>query len=1313
MTNHTKTGGTYSNDSFFPNVDPGFILDAVRSKHSSSRHVVVILKDASVSEIRASLKRKTRSGETKGIVKKLKEKQDAFVSSIVVASGGTVVQNYQHALNGVRMMIHEDQVKDMKNHPDVLDILPVRTFRPMNVQSVTTLDVPKIWNALPVGLGLHGEGIKVGIIDTGIDYTHANFGGPGTVGAFNAASATSSLAANASLFGPNAPKVKGGYDFAGDSYTGSNVPIPDPNPLDCKSAGHGSHVAGTAGGFGVKADGTTYTGVYNESTYNTTSFLIGPGVAPKVDLYAYRVFGCTGSTALVVDAIERAVADDMDVINLSLGSPFGYDSDLSADILASNNAVRAGVVVVTAAGNEGPIPYIIGSPATADGAISVAATEIVRVMNMTLNDGKVIPLQLSNDVSSAEGAVYTVINLSDYSSTSGYDETLGCNTADFPTTLFTSCLVVVNRGICARVIKALNGQAVGAAVVVMINNGPGYPPYEGTVSGLNIPFFGVDLSFSHILKEANGTHVTLTSIGLKNKITEFSSSGPRGGDSFLKPEIAAPGKYILSTAAGTGYQGVSYSGTSMATPYVSGVAALVRQAHPTWSALEIKAAIISTANPDGVIGFNPRFAGAGIVNPSAAVRTNSWVSCVHSSEDSGSVAINFGYVEITSKLYSSNRSIIIKNEANVSLSFTVQVGNVIGVPHSIYLNSSLVVDGLQNSSLLINLQVPAATAGNSSGFFDASGVIILTPLGYGNNAIRLSVPYYIVPRSVSSIASSVDHIYETASEYNISVSNTYGPFTAQTVSFFSWGIHGDESISSSYTSVRAVGAIDTPNPDGSTNNPLIRFAVNTYKRWSSPSTVELLLYIDVDPQEMNGIDYVILVADYGSLTTGKFDGVMVSLAVSYRSPGYYTLGSGATFASTDSSVMLFSFPASYLCRSNEPCLSQSNPRFSYFIITVDVLSSTYQSPGRLGWFNPFKSAIIFSSNQLERIDEGNGSSITVQLNQTEWTETPTLGVLIIVADNKAGSDQAIEKIFQKLSSKPTAKPTFLPTKYPTAKASKDSSSNPSSFPIINSISLTSKPTSRPSSKPSALPSRRSSSKPSMDPTRKPSARPSNRKPSNYPLSKPSALPSRRPSSKPSTGPTNKPSARPSNRKPSNYPSRKPSYRPTTRKQSLKPTRRPSRKPTARKPSRKPSSRPTKVSSRRPTKLSPRRPTKIATRKPTKASTRKPTRKPSKFPTRQPTRTPTRKPTLTSYGLTVSIMTDQFPFETSILIVDKTSSVNIGNFSPGTFMSLHSLYSISLNPDKSHCYWVYVSDSFGDGFCCQYGLGWYEVYWNGK
>src|SRR6185312_14469723 len=157
-------------------------------------------------------------------------------------------------------------------------------------------------------------------------------------------------------------KVVGGFDFAGPTYNADvagSTPTPDPDPLD--GNGHGSHVAGTAAGFGVTGS-------------------IGPGVAPEALLYALKVFNDTeGSTNLVSEAIEWALdpnhdgnmKDHLDVINMSLGSPFGDPDDPSA--ISAENAADLGVIVVASAGNEGEFPYITGAPAVAPGAISVAA----------------------------------------------------------------------------------------------------------------------------------------------------------------------------------------------------------------------------------------------------------------------------------------------------------------------------------------------------------------------------------------------------------------------------------------------------------------------------------------------------------------------------------------------------------------------------------------------------------------------------------------------------------------------------------------------------------------------------------------------------------------------------------------------------------------------------------------------------------------------------------------------------------------------------------------------------------------------------
>jgi minor extracellular serine protease Vpr len=261
----------------------------------------------------------------------MRAKQDV-VAAKVRALGGKVLSSYQLVYNGVRVVMPAKSQNLLAAIPGVIAVHRLQVFQQNNVHGVPLSGGPAVWGGVP---GLRGEGIKIADIDTGIDYTHADFGGPGTVQAYNDALATDTAPPDPALVGPGAPKVKGGTDLVGDDYNADPnspdyqpIPHPDANPLDC--AGHGTHTAGTMAGFGVLSNGHTYIGNYGTQTVQAHQWIVGPGMAPKADLYAVRVFGCAGSTDVVSDAIEWSVDNGMDVINMSLGSPFGGTDDPSA-----------------------------------------------------------------------------------------------------------------------------------------------------------------------------------------------------------------------------------------------------------------------------------------------------------------------------------------------------------------------------------------------------------------------------------------------------------------------------------------------------------------------------------------------------------------------------------------------------------------------------------------------------------------------------------------------------------------------------------------------------------------------------------------------------------------------------------------------------------------------------------------------------------------------------------------------------------------------------------------------------------------------
>jgi subtilisin family serine protease len=1012
--------------------------------------VVVQLTGDSVAEQQGNAGRRLSRDEKDRAKGQLRNQQEGLRRSIE-GMGGRVVAHYQAAYNGMKVRIAADRTKELAGLPGVVAVRPLQLMKPQNVRGIPLIGTPAVWQ----NLGLHGEGVKIAIIDTGIDYTHANFGGPGTAAAYTAAQATATMAADPRLFGPSAPRIKGGIDLVGDDYDASAdqfladgtpnpklVPRPDPNPLDCN--GHGSHVAGTAAGSGVTSAGATYPGPYNASTLAAPgSFNVGPGVAPKADLYAVRVFGCEGSTDVTVDAIEWAVDNDMDVINMSLGSPFGSKDDPSA--VASTNAAKAGVIVVASAGNEGPSPYMTGSPATAEGAISVAANDPYPTFpGATLTfSGATIPAINANGFALSGSSTFNIKVIKN-DPASSRDESLGCSVADFGS-LAPNTIAVVNRGVCARVAKAIFGEQAGAAAVVMVNNAPGFPPFEGPITSnpddgtsfnVAIPFLGVkgpaataSSDGAKLRAAADGTSTAVAAASITNPnftgFASFTSSGPRSGDSGLKPEISAPGVSIISTAIGTGNAGAALSGTSMASPHVAGVAALTRQAHPDWKVEDIKAAIVNTGRPSGVLGYSTSLGGTGLVQPAGSTATQ--VVALTEGRRFGA-SLNFGFAEFSDR-FRRTKEISLRNRGSSDAIFKVAQAAASGSAHSVSLSrTSVRVPAHGQTGISVTLDVPAATAGASDAFHQVAGLIEITPAAASDNAgVALRVPYYLVPRALSDVSTSIGRLTGTNPSTIATVRNKR-PGISGDADFYAWGIFdtrigrddegdaedGDHTGKPS-NDVRAIGVQSFPTQAANLDRQLLVFAVNTYNRWSNASANEFDIFVDVDGDGED--DYVIVGADQGAVQLGSPNGVMGSFVFSKRSPG----ASIAFFAlaPTDSSTALLPVRSSQLCRTGEPCLCNSvcpagvppNPRLTYRAESLDLVNGGKKVVAGSAKYNPWSSSISFKQGAepggFATVAPGaTDATVNVSVNSAESKLTPALGVMVVTFDNKSGADEA-------------------------------------------------------------------------------------------------------------------------------------------------------------------------------------------------------------------------------------------------------------------------------------------------------------------
>lgn len=988
--------------------------DFVPAAVNDTREVKVIIEltDDPVAVVEAKTTKMSNSAK-KALRDKLAAKQKKVVDT-VKSSGGKVTAQMQDAYNGVSATVKRSAVKQLSSTAGVKAVHAAPVYTISNATSVPYLGVPEVWEST----GYTGEGVKVAIIDTGIDYTHADFGGPGTVAAYEAADATDTVAADPNLFGPNAPRIKGGYDFVGDDYDANDptsLPVPDPNPLDCQ--GHGSHVAGSAGGGGVTADGLSYSGPY-DSTTASKSWKVGPGVAPEADLYALRVFGCGGSTDVTTEAIDWAVMNGMDVINMSLGSTYGTTDDPSS--VAASNAVAAGVVVVASAGNSGPNPYLTGSPGVGHGVVSVAAndgTESFPGLQISLADGSTIPALNANGLDPVPSGPYNVVVLKDDPATSD-NEALGCHEADFTSNGITAGanqLAVTVRGNCARVARAVYGQLAGAAAVAMVNTTADYPPYEGPIVGdpedasvtteVTIPFVGVrgtlgSGSDGDKLVAAEGTAATLDTVNLQNpgfsNFASFSSGGPANGNSILKPGVVAPGVSIASAGVGTGNDYATMSGTSMAAPHVAGVAALAVEAHPTWAASDIAASLVNTADPDGVGNYSLRIGGAGLVDTAQVVAsTVTATGDTYEAETStfGEPSLSFGFVEDQST-YSANKMITVTNHGTKTATYTISVEPTADSrPATVKPRATkITVPAGRSETVDVRMTVQmgsvgTALDGTTYAFHEVSGSIVLT----GEDTLR--VPYLLVPRAQANVTSSDKTINPRKGGTTVTLKNRSGALSAD-ADFYQLGLtdaQGDSPLST--TDLRALGVQSFEAGD----DQLLVFAVNSWNRVSNAASLDTDIVIDTNKD--GDADYVVFAADSGLVLSDDPDG---SNAVFVYDVNAGTGGPNGFLAAspTDNSTILIPVWASSLGLTSE---SGTFAYTGYVQSLVDNIG--YDDFDQMALYDPWKPAL--ANGMYTSVPKGKTAQVQVTMDKDQVKATDPAGVMIVVFDNAAGAEESL------------------------------------------------------------------------------------------------------------------------------------------------------------------------------------------------------------------------------------------------------------------------------------------------------------------
>ncbi len=831
--------------------------------------------------------------------------QNRFMERIG-STGATELGRVQRVLNAVFIQVDADSLTAIAADRDVLRVAPVGNYE-MDLSET----VPYIGAAAVQTAGVDGSGIKVAVLDSGIDYNHAALGGSGDP--------TDYAANDPTMIEPGSfptDKVVGGYDFVGSDWP--NAPeAPDPDPLDDGSeAGHGTHVAHIIGG-NVTDEAS---GIY-------------PGVAPGVDLYAVKVCSsvstaCSGIA--LIQGMEFAVdpnmdgksKDRVDVVNMSLGSNYGqpFDDDLSA---AVDGATALGVLTVASAGNSADKPYISGTPGAATTALSVAQTQVpsAALQLITVN-GTDYPAVFQPWSVPLSGVITGSVQYAD-----GAGGNLnGC--APFAPGSLTGLIVLVDRGACNFTLKIKNiGDAGGAAGIIGLV-APG-APFSGGDGGdpVAIPGYMISQADSNAIKAAlpaTGAIDPGNQLPLIGQMVGSSSRGPSNYYQAIKPEIGAPGASV-SAIAGTGTGNGPFGGTSGAAPMVTGSAALVLDAFggtktsatgtPPGTAighgldpLTVKALLMNNGetniDTDPFTGLAPiTRIGGGEVRVDRAVSAP--VAAFSADDYTG--ALGFGFVDVADTV-TLTKTVTIRNLDNkrhtynvlptfryasdeatgaISVSAPSSVTVKPGLGRETTFDVSITIDGSLLPGNYMNSGSNGAN-GDALTLNEFDGYLILDD---GSHPIHLA--WHVLPRQAADVVPDTMDITPGAFPQEIGLDNQ-GAGTAQNDAYALLAVspdqpEGERGAQSPTPDIRAVGINTFPVPAGycSAEESFIwAFAVNTWERQSHVLPVSFLIDLDIDQDGV--VDATVLNRDLAAGPPGFNqigDGRQVTWALNYTTGG--------------------------------------------------------------------------------------------------------------------------------------------------------------------------------------------------------------------------------------------------------------------------------------------------------------------------------------------------------------------------------------------------------------------------------------------